>query len=685
MRVLELPRLLASWHLTVLDEPARIKNPEYLFLVAIVLASGLVLALVSWRRLMRTRELVPPRLSGRVVPGFSLTRPLARIGLSLGGLLLLSLALMQPQCGVGTEKVRRAGVDLVVVLDASRSMLARDIAPNRFERARMELAVLLEELRGDRFGLVAFAGTPIVQTPLTTDRRAASMYLRAVHPSTMPRQGTNIGSALRTAHRMLVESPGSGSQVVVLISDGEDHHGDAREMARRLADDGVVIFTVGIGTAEGELIILDENGAGHHRDQDGQPVLTRLDEELMRDIASIGGGSYVNTGGRGIGVTEVMQAVRSMEQEEREVVEIVQYADRSVWLLFPAFLLLIGGAVLRPGRHVGAGRVLALLLFAGLSFSSPSPAEARRLLEVEHPEVVEGNRAYAEGRYEEALAAYDTALTGELEPMQRAIIHYNRGTALAAAGNLEAARSAFDASIALGERQSQARDYYNLGTAMLQAGDPRGARDALVESLRRDPTNRAAQHNLEIALRALHEPPPDDSDEDEGECSEGDEAADEDGDSSEQEEDREEDRDDEGDGEEQEGDQDERDEEEERDQEDGEDDGRRDEEEDEEGDDDETSRDGEPGDDGDQDEGAEPERDEQEPDDGEEEDAPVSPDDLDPSGEEEAGASAEQVDIDEQDVDRILDALESQERPLQPFLFRPSAEIETAAPEGEDW
>ncbi len=664
--------MFSPWHMTILDEPARLVRPEYLAVAGGVLLLGLVLAWTSWRRLRSARDLIPGRLLDKVVPGFSPGRSMARLGLAVCGALLLSLALVQPECGMGRETISRTGIDLVVALDASRSMLAADIQPDRFERARMELAALLEEVRGDKIGLVAFAGTPIIQVPLTTDVRAAAMYLDAIHPDHMPHQGTNIGAALRTAHRMLKEGADGSSKVVLLISDGEDHQGDAREAARNLAADGIRLFTIGVGTSEGSLMVLSDDESGTtriHRDQRGEPVLTRLDEDLMLDLAGMGGGSYVNTGGRGIGVLEVLDSIREMEQTEREVMEVVRYVDQGHWLLVPGFLMLLSGALLRPGRRRGGPALL--LAAAAVCYAVPSEVEARRLLESEHPAVEEGNRAYAEGRHDAALEAYEAALEDDLKPEQRAAVHYNRGTAFAAKGDPEAARHAFEASKALADFRDRSRDYYNLGTSLLLTGDPKGAVEALTESLRREPGNRAAAHNLELALRALRERPPDSP---EGMPDSGDEAATEDGD----------------------------------------------------GEEDEAG----PGDeDGTQpeqhQEDASSEEDPQLEEDGEpmpgEEDLDEDPagrvpeDLLDPSREEEvdedAGATdpsldeeqaegeadgapgderdkpdrAEAEGLDEQDLEAILDALEAGERPMQPYLFRPPVESETESTEGKDW
>ncbi len=222
--------------LSLLGYAIRLAAPQRLWLLAAVALLG-ALAVRSLLRRRRALREACGALAGRMAPEANLSRPAARLSLSLSGLALLAVALAQPQCGTRTELSSRYGADVVVVLDVSRSMEARDVRPSRLERARLEVGALLERLKGDRVGVVVFAGEAFVQCPLTTDYEAARLFLRSVGPGSVPQQGTALANALLGAKELLDGAErGSRSRVVLLVSDGEDHDGkvlDAVASARR--------------------------------------------------------------------------------------------------------------------------------------------------------------------------------------------------------------------------------------------------------------------------------------------------------------------------------------------------------------------------------------------------------------------------------------------------------------------
>ncbi|RMG18697.1 MAG: VWA domain-containing protein, partial [Deltaproteobacteria bacterium] len=513
-----------AWQFSLLGYKARLLHPEYLLLAGGAAVLCAFLFALHWRRVRELRRRIPARLLGRLVPAFSPVRRATRLSSTLTACVLFCLALTQPQCGAGTELAKKMGIDVVVALDVSKSMLARDVRPSRLERAKLELNELIDSLSGDRFGLVVFAGASFVQCPLTTDYAAAKLFLRAVDPSAMPRQGTDIAGALRTARRMLLSREGARSRVVVLLTDGEDHEGGALDAARELAKDGIRVFAVGIGSPNGEPIpILDENGevVGYEKDRQGNTVISRLDEATLKEIARITGGKYVAAGTAGAGVEEVVKALGELEKAEFEARLTTRWEDRSVLLLFPAFLLLLLGTVIAPGRaqrqhstapaagrqaaKAGPGargktRTLAALLVLFVPLLGGA-----KLFETEHPLVAQGNAAWEKGDLDAAIAAYRKAAEAERDPKQRAKIFYNLGTALAAKGDVAGAREALQAALATEDGTLKARDLYNLGTALLAAGDPRSALDPLKRSLRLDPGNEDAKYNLELALRLLQQ------------------------------------------------------------------------------------------------------------------------------------------------------------------------------------
>jgi len=340
----------------ILGMQAQLARPDRWPLLVLVCAAAL---LVGWSLLRRRRALVSlaasPRLLEKVAPGASLRGPLLRGALSVGGLLLLALALLQPQLGKANERVQRKGIDLVVAIDASRSMLARDVLPSRLERVRLELGGLIDRLHGDRIGLVTFAGQAFVQCPLTSDYGAARLFLRAIDPDAMPAQGTAIAEALQTAGRMLRSADrGAKTKVVLLLSDGEDHEGDVVAAAEALQAEGVRVYALGVGSKEGTPVpVLGPDGSvqSYLRDRDGRPVVTRLEEAQLRQIAELTGGAYVPARGGDIGMGEVFAALDALEKSEFESHHAVRWRDVWAWLGFPGFALLVLGALLPEGRR----------------------------------------------------------------------------------------------------------------------------------------------------------------------------------------------------------------------------------------------------------------------------------------------------------------------------------------------
>ena len=340
----------------ILGMPAQLARPDRWPLLVLVCVAAL---LVAWSLLRRRSALArlasTPRLLEKVAPGASLGGPLLRGALSVGGLLLLGLALLQPQLGKANEKVQRKGIDLVVAIDASRSMLARDVLPSRLERVRLELGGLIDRLSGDRIGFVTFAGQAFVQCPLTSDYGAAKLFLRAVDPDAMPAQGTALAQALQTAGQMLRSADrGAKTKVVLLLSDGEDHEGDVVAAAEALKEDGVRVFSLGVGSKEGTPVpILGPDGRvqSYLRDRSGQPVVSRLEEKQLREIAAITGGVYVPARGGDLGMGEVFAALDALEKSAFESHHAVKWGDVWAWLGFPGFALLVLGALVPEGRR----------------------------------------------------------------------------------------------------------------------------------------------------------------------------------------------------------------------------------------------------------------------------------------------------------------------------------------------
>jgi len=255
----------------------------------------------------------------------------------------VAVALARPRWGFEWHEVKRNGVDIFVLLDVSKSMLTEDVRPNRLAQAKYGVQDLLEKLRGDRIGLVAFAGTAFVQCPLTVDYEAFRLTLKDAVPGIIPRGGTAIGTAIRTALKAFDASEGR-DHAIVLITDGEETEGDALAAADEAAKAGVKIYAIGVGTAEGELIPIREDGKPMEflKDSQGEVVKSRLDEETLKQIALKTGGIYVRSAAGDFGVDTIYdKGIAQLRRKEYEARLQKRYFERFQWPLGLAFVLLV--------------------------------------------------------------------------------------------------------------------------------------------------------------------------------------------------------------------------------------------------------------------------------------------------------------------------------------------------------
>jgi Ca-activated chloride channel family protein len=330
----------------------RLGNPDS-FWFLLMLPGMLGLYVWSFRkRQLAIRRFGSESLMAKLTSATSWTRQTIKAVLLLTAVLFLILALVQPRFGMRLEMVSRRGVDVIVVLDTSLSMMAEDMPPNRLLRARLEIESLIDRLEGDRIGLVAFSGQSFVLCPLTLDYGAAKLFLDSIDTGLIPTQGTAIAQAVRTA----IGAFGSEEQkykALVLITDGEDHAGEAIEAAREAAEAGVRIFAVGIGTQEGELIPIWKEGRKEFlKDRDGNVVKTRLDEATLVEMARETNGGYVRSQRGRVGLDEVYAQISEMEKRELGSRKLSQYKHRYQWPLAVALLLVILESLMSDRRRV---------------------------------------------------------------------------------------------------------------------------------------------------------------------------------------------------------------------------------------------------------------------------------------------------------------------------------------------
>jgi Ca-activated chloride channel homolog len=292
-------------------------------LAAIVLSA----VLVARRRAAR-RRFAEPELLHRLSPRSSIERLRAKSALVVVAIVLLGLSAARPQMGTKMGVAKRRGVDLMLAIDVSASMRARDLKPDRLTKARLEASSLIDMLEGDRVGIITFSGEAFVQCPLTLDYGAASMLLSAVEPGTIPTPGTALGDAIRKATSALSTQP-DRTKVLVVMTDGEDHGSDPDAAAQEAADAHVVIYTIGMGSTSGEPIPLrPDEGSGYKRDKDGQIVMSRLDEATLMDVADKTGGRYFRATASARELDAIKEAISRMERGELESQMMAYYEER---------------------------------------------------------------------------------------------------------------------------------------------------------------------------------------------------------------------------------------------------------------------------------------------------------------------------------------------------------------------
>jgi Ca-activated chloride channel family protein len=320
----------------------RFENIEYLYglLMIPVFILAFILYRVWKRRALKRFGELPVIM--RLVPEMSDIKPVIKFSLLMISYIFLIIGAANPQIGSRLEKVERKGADLMIALDVSNSMLAQDVRPDRITRATQAISKLIDDLGGDRIGIVVFAGKAYMQLPITTDYAAAKMFLSTISTGMVPTQGTAIAEAIEMASGAFKQD--DRSKALIIITDGEDHEGDALEAAQAAAEKGIRIYTIGMGSPDGTPIpTYDQNGnqVGFRKDKQGQTVITKLNETILQQIASAGNGIYVRaTTGRD-GLSRIFEEINQLQKAEIETQMFSEYEDRYQYFLGFGLLFLL--------------------------------------------------------------------------------------------------------------------------------------------------------------------------------------------------------------------------------------------------------------------------------------------------------------------------------------------------------
>jgi Ca-activated chloride channel family protein len=321
----------------------RFAHPEYLYALYAIPVLILGLWYLNRNRKKLLESFADKKLHRVLIPDFSSLKNWFKAGLILLALVLLIFAVANPQIGTRIQEVKQTGIDVFIALDVSRSMLAEDIKPNRLEKAKYQISSLINKLRGDRIGLIIFAGEAYVQFPLTTDYSAANLFLSAVDVNSVPQQGTAIASAIDLSTKSF-DYKTSTQRVIVIITDGEDHEGDIMQAVERAREKGIKIYTIGLGSPTGVPIpVYNAQGqqVDYKKDENGNIVLTKLDESILKQIASAGDGKYFLGSNYEDYLDRIYSDLSSLEKSEFGVRKVTDYEDRFYYFLAPAIILVL--------------------------------------------------------------------------------------------------------------------------------------------------------------------------------------------------------------------------------------------------------------------------------------------------------------------------------------------------------
>jgi Ca-activated chloride channel homolog len=329
----------------------RFANPDYLYLLLLLPVMALLFLINEIRKRRARKRLGDARLVETLMPELSDTRSIVKFIILLFAVLAGVIILSRPQFGSKIEDVKKQGVEVIIALDVSNSMLSEDIQPDRLTRAKQAISRLVDNLDNDKIGLIVFAGDAYTQIPITTDYVSAKMFLSTIGPDMVPKQGTAIGAAINLGMKSF--SPGEGkSKAMIIITDGENHEDNPVSAAEEAAKEGIVIHTIGIGSTEGVPVPVNVNGRKEYlKDVDGNTVISKLDEDILKKIAMSAEGSYVRASNTNIGLDQIFSDIRKMKKQELESTQYTEYNDQFQIFAAIALFLLVADFIIMDRKN----------------------------------------------------------------------------------------------------------------------------------------------------------------------------------------------------------------------------------------------------------------------------------------------------------------------------------------------
>jgi Ca-activated chloride channel family protein len=320
----------------------QIEEPKYFYFFAIILVIVVVFLLAFWWKKRTQKKFTDAALLNKLAPNTSTFKSILKLSFFIIGLSFLIISLVNPKMGTKLKTVKREGVDVVFALDVSRSMLAEDIAPNRLEKAKQIISKIIDKLGSDRVGIIIYAGNSYPLLPITTDHAAAKMFLQNAGPDMVSSQGTAINEALNLA-KTYYNNDEQTNRFLIIISDGEDHQEETKQVAQNMSNEGVKVYTIGVGTEKGERIPMKVNGSliGYKKDRKGETVVTRRNPTVLETVANAAGGRYIDGNKTDKPVEFIEELIANAQKKEFETKQFSDYKDQFQWFIGIGLLFLL--------------------------------------------------------------------------------------------------------------------------------------------------------------------------------------------------------------------------------------------------------------------------------------------------------------------------------------------------------
>ncbi|MDD6779963.1 MAG: VWA domain-containing protein [Prevotellaceae bacterium] len=475
----------------------RFEEPIYLYLLAVIPVLALVRWLLERKQHKRLRKFGDPELLSQLMPDVSRWRPAAKFWTLEAALALLIVMIARPQMGTRISHDKRTGIETIIAMDISNSMLAEDVAPSRLDRTKMMVENLVDNFTDDKIGLIVFAGDAFVQLPITSDYVSAKMFLSDIHPSLMATQGTDIATAINMATNSFTQQQGVGKAIIV-VTDGEDHEGGALEAAKDAKKKGMRVYVLGVGSPNGAPIPL---GNGNYmKDRTGNTVMTKLNEEMCRQVAEAGGGAYIHVDNNSNAQQQLDNELSKLTKKEMQSTIYSDYDEQFQAFGIIALILLIIEICILDRKNPLARRInifgrrqrtatVLLLLFAATA----------AVAQTDRQYVTSGNKLFRNGQFDQAEVAYRKAIEKNPRNPQA---HYNLGNALMAQKKDSAAVQSLQKSTELETSKiRKAMAFHNMGVVCQQHKMYGEAIEAYKSALRLNPKDDATRYNLELCKR----------------------------------------------------------------------------------------------------------------------------------------------------------------------------------------